>query len=87
MFKNEGLILALLVLTVLATVVIPPTTAEFGCYKGYCWSWCAEKGSGKWCYTTKGRKNDEHWVGCSSPADCNENWECANACHPKDYTK
>lgn len=85
MFRNDKIILALLVLTVLATVV-PSTSAGYGCYKGYCYSWCGDKSSGQWCYTTKGRKNDENWVGCRSPAECDENWECANTCHPKDYT-
>ncbi|KAJ6643316.1 Allergen Tha p 2, partial [Pseudolycoriella hygida] len=87
MFNNgRGFLLAFLVFTVIATVIIPePVAAQVGCYKGYCWSWCGDRKSGSWCYTTKGRQNDEHWVGCSSPAECNENWQCANTCHPKDY--
>lgn len=87
MFKNGGFLLSILVVTVLATVLIPTTDANHGCYKGYCWSWCGDESSGMWCYTTKGRKNDQTWVGCTSPADCDVNWQCANECHPKDYTK
>lgn len=87
MFKNGRFVLGFLVLSVLATVLIPPRAAKFGCYKGYCWSWCSDQSSGMWCYTTKGRKNDQNWVGCTSPADCDENWQCANECHPEDYAK
>lgn len=89
MFKNgQGFVLAFLLFTVIATViVIQPVSAQSGCYKGYCWSWCGDQSSGSWCYTTRGRKNDENWVGCGSPADCNENWQCASTCHPKDFTK
>ncbi|KAJ6640778.1 hypothetical protein Bhyg_05710 [Pseudolycoriella hygida] len=61
-------------------------TKESGCYKNYCWSWCKSRGSGNWCYTTRGKKWDRGWVKCSSPDECNEYWECANECHPKDYT-
>lgn len=87
MFKENKFFLALLVVTVLTAVVVPSADAQYGCYKGYCWSWCYEQGSGNWCYTTKGRKNDHGWIGCNSPADCSENWECANECHPPDYTR
>lgn len=87
MFKNGGLVLAFIALTVLATVVIPSTNAEFGCHKEYCWSWCNRPGAGDWCYTTKGPENDENRVGCTTRADCRENWQCANECQPKNYTK
>jgi len=71
-----------------STAVVPAgVSPQFGCYKDYCRSWCYQKGSGNWCYTTRGQKNDHGWVKCSSKADCNENWQCANECHPKDYTK
>lgn len=87
MLKGRGFFLcALLALGFLAIFYVSPAAAQYGCYKGYCWSWCGDKESGSWCYTTKGRKLDEGWVGCGSPADCNEEWQCANTCHPKDYT-
>lgn len=88
MLKKEGILfVTLLVLTVLGTFGVSPVSAEHGCYKGYCWSWCSSPGSGNWCYTTRGRRDDQGWVGCTSPADCSEHWECANECHPKEYTK
>lgn len=89
LFKNGGfpvLFTAFIVLSVLATVIVPSAEGAYGCYKGYCWSWCNDRKTGEWCYTTKGRRHDNGWVGCTSPSDCNENWECANECHPKNYT-
>ncbi len=74
---------ALLVILYLAAVV---TADDFGCYKGYCYSWCGNREEGSWCYTTKTEKNDEKWVGCSAASECKEQWQCANTCHPKDYT-
>lgn len=86
MFKTRGFFFATLLVLVGLAAVVPPAAA-YGCYKGYCYSWCDDKDSGSWCYTTKGKKLDEGWVGCTSPADCNEEWQCANTCHPKDYTR
>lgn len=87
MFKQERIyVCTILVISVLAAIAVPPVSAQHGCYKGYCWSWCKDRNSGNWCYTTKGIRDDNGWVGCTSPAECNINWECANECHPKSYT-
>lgn len=78
MFKYGGI----LFVTFVALAVLAPVFAnQFECYKGFCTSWCNDENSGDWCYTTKGRKNDEGWVGCTSLADCDRNWECGGMCH------
>lgn len=84
--KFSSLLITLVVLTVLAAIVISPSEAA-GCYKGFCWSWCESKESGKWCYTTRGKKGDGGWIGCDSIfADCREDYQCGGVCHDKNDT-
>ncbi|KAJ6636271.1 Allergen Tha p 2 [Pseudolycoriella hygida] len=62
---------------------VPLDPGKYGCYLGYCWSWCYQRNSGHWCYTTKVQKNDKGWVQCKSSSECNENWQCAGECYSK----
>ena len=59
---------------------------EYGCHKGYCWSYCSGAGTllfgitKEWCYTTMGRSQDHKYVKCTSDDDCDACWKCAGPC-------
>lgn len=81
--KTEKFFFATLLAFFVVTIVVVPSAEAYGCYEDYCWTWCGTKGSGSWCYSTKGKKDDEGWVGCTSNPECGENWQCGGACKPK----
>lgn len=81
MSNVRGLFFAsLMVLIAIAAIAPSASAGNYGCTKGYCWSWCKNKDSGDWCYTTKGCKDDKNYVGCTYTSDCLESWECADKC-------
>lgn len=59
---------------------------EYGCHKGYCWSYCSGAGTllfgmtKEWCYTTKGRSQDRQYIKCTSNDECDACWRCAGPC-------
>ena len=61
---------------------------EYGCHKGYCWSYCAGFGqmtvvslfARDWCYTGPSYSQSFKYGRCSSKADCNPRWKCAGSC-------
>ena len=61
---------------------------NFGCYQGYCWSYCTTAIAGSsWCYTTTSSKPllSHFFQGgekqtCSSDSDCGCSWFCSDEC-------
>merc|ERR1712048_729834 len=55
------------------------SSENWGCHKGYCWSYCTNGlGGWPWCYTTPRRGGD--YKRCTRDSDCSCSWPCAGAC-------
>merc|ERR1712079_657175 len=81
-FKNMKL-LQVAGLTFLIVSQVSAFQKSYGCWKGYCWTYCSNGfacgGTCPWCYTTKGYSQDFNYVSCNNDNECNPNWNCAGA--------
>lgn len=62
-----------------AVLIQASAAAHFGCWNEKCWTWCKNRNSGYWCYSTKG---DGNIVSCRAGFKCQETWDCASECYP-----
>lgn len=65
-------------LTTVISKAADQSCREFGCHKGYCWSYCSL--GNQWCYTTRTYSQSYKYVSCSTDNDCNGCWKCAGPC-------
>merc|ERR1712048_197475 len=57
------------------------SSENWGCHKGYCWSYCTNGlGGWPWCYTTADGYNGGNYAYCRRDSDCECTWSCAGAC-------
>lgn len=69
------------ILTTLAISNAGKCSEIYGCWKGYCWTYCGLSLSrGDWCYTTKTYSQSFDYVECSADSDCDPCWKCAGSC-------
>ncbi|KAJ6640902.1 Allergen Tha p 2 [Pseudolycoriella hygida] len=57
-----------------------PNGNPWGCYNGYCYTYCSNPlVVESWCYTTKGSRYDRQWVACNENAECSQGWKCGGS--------
>lgn len=75
---SAGVIGAVAKLTTIIAKAADQSCREYGCHKGYCWTYCSI--GSQWCYTTKTYSQSYKYERCTEDSDCNGCWKCAGPC-------